>query len=261
MRLLAESRTDEEYVEAVRAWLVAPTGSWMRHMAMFLLLSITGIVWPILVMAWGVRAIGSDTDPGSGISFLLAYKAGWALALGAFCLAWARRAFHGPRLERLMIQYHDGRGEEGHQAQISTEIAEDEWLGSATNSLRSKMVRWMSRRDFALKARTDQECVALARSFVRRQRKWAVVFLPLAGTQIVLCWMWLRFARFDILGIPETTPWTALAAGLALGLAGALTAYYAIGYFVEARESLRHPRIARLMLKYHDASMLTSRSR
>ncbi len=261
MRLLSESRTDEEYVEGVRAWLANRHGAFRRHMVLFLLLVVLGIVWPSLVMAGVARAIVSDTNPRLDIAILLTYKAGLSLPLGVFSLVWARRVFHGPRLERLMIRYYDGLGEEGDEAQICTETAEDEWPGFAEGSLRSKTVRWMFRRDFALKARTDQECVALARNLVRRQRRWSLVFVPLAAVQVTLFWLWLRFARSDVLGFSGTTPWTALTTGVALGVVGGLLLCYAIDYFVEARESLRHPRIARLLLRYHDATMSASRAR
>ncbi len=253
MRLLSERGTDEEYVEAVRTWLANPEGSWTRHIGAFLLLVAMGVALPLLIAKGYERMIGPEANPWLMISFSFALRAGFSLALAAFSLRWAVRVFRGPRLERLMIRYHDELGSKGDGTHVRDETAADAWIGSAGDSLLSRLVRYTFRKDYALKAQTDQDCVALARASVKRQKKLPFFFLAMLPVAVALCVMWLRFVTSDTLRPSASTPWGALAAGLALGFVQGLMLWFGLEYFLEARESLRHPKAARLMLRYHDA--------
>lgn len=253
MRFFSERGTDEQYVEAVRAWLANPKGSWTRQMGAFLLLVAMAIILPLLIITGYERLAAHEAHPWQMISFFLAQRAGVPLALAAFSLRWAVRAFRGPRLERLMIRYHDELESKGNGAHVPGETATDAWIGSAADSLRSKLVRWMFRNDYALKAQTDQDCVTLAGAFVKVQKKLCFFLLAMVPVAVMLCLMWLRFATSDTLRLSASTPWGALAIGLASGLTEGLMLCLGIERFMEARESLRHPKVARLMLRYHDA--------
>lgn len=253
MRFLSERGTDEQYVEAVRAWLANPKGSWTHQMGAFLSLVAMAIILPLLITKGYERLAAHEAHPWQMISFFLAQRAGLPLALAALCLLWARRVLRGPRLERLMIRYHDELENKGNGVNAPVETAADAWIGSAADSLRSRLVRWMFRNDYAVKAQTDQECVALARASVKSQRRLSFLFLGIAAVHAVLCLMWLRFATSDRFGLSASTPWGTLTIGLTSGLIEGLMLCIGLERFIEARESLRHPRVARLMLRYHDA--------
>lgn len=107
MKFFSERGTDEQYVEAVRTWLANPRWSWTRHMGAFLLLVAMGFALPLLIAKGYERMIGPEAHPWLMISFSLALRAGFPLALGAFSLRWALPAFHGPTVDRLMLRYHD----------------------------------------------------------------------------------------------------------------------------------------------------------
>ncbi|NLZ03730.1 MAG: hypothetical protein GXY19_00980, partial [Phycisphaerae bacterium] len=161
----------------MRTWLANPEGSWTRHIGAFLLLVAMGIALPLLIAKGYERMIGPEANPWLMISFSFALRAGSPLALAAFSLRWAVRVFRGPRLERLMIRYHDELGSKGDGTHVRDETAADAWIGSAGNSLLSRLVRYTSRKDYALKAQTDRDCVALARASVKRQKKLSFFFL------------------------------------------------------------------------------------
>ncbi len=253
MKLFSERGTDEQYVEAVRAWLANPRGSWKRHMSTCLLLPPMVVALPLLIANGYERLAAHEAHPWQMISFFLAQRAGIPLAFAAFSLRWAVRVSRGPRLERLMIRYHDELESKGNGAHVPGETAADAWIGSAGDSLLSRLVRYAFRKDYALKAQTDQDCVALARASVKRQKKLSFFFLAMLPVEVALCVMWLRFVTSDTLRPSASTPWGTLAAGLALGFVQGLMLWFGLECFLEARESLRHPKVARLMLRYHDA--------
>lgn len=63
MRLLSERGTDEQYVEAVRAWLANPRGWCKHHIGAFLLLIAMSILLPLLIADGYKRMIGPEAHP------------------------------------------------------------------------------------------------------------------------------------------------------------------------------------------------------
>lgn len=218
------------------------------------------IALPLLIAGGYESMIALKANPWLMMPFLLAQRAGVSLAMAGLCLLWARRVLRAPRLERLTIRYHDELENKGNGAHVPVETVADAWIGSVGDSLRSRLARWMFRKDYALKAQTDQECVALARASVKRQKKLSFFLVATVPVAVVLCLMWLWFATSSTFRLSASTPWSALAIGLISGLIEGLMLCLGLERFLEARESLRHPKVARLMLRYHDAVMSQAES-
>ena len=64
MRLMSEFGTDEAYVDGVRRWLADPKRYWIRHVGVFLLLSVTAMVVPLLVAEGYEYAVDAKANPG-----------------------------------------------------------------------------------------------------------------------------------------------------------------------------------------------------
>ena len=125
-------------------------------------------------------------------------------------------------------------------------------MGSAGDSFKARYIRWINRKDYGLKAKTDKECIVLARRYLKRPRWVRVLFLGFAVLHVILGLGFLRLAgSASEIFVPK--PWAAVVTGLMSGLFVGLLMCRAYLCFMELLMSLRCPRVGRLMLRYHDA--------
>lgn len=253
MRLMSEFGTDEAYADAVRRWLANPKQYWSRHIGVFFLLSVTALVVPLLVAEGYEYAVDAKANPGSVVVLVLSQYAGWMFFFVGFCVFFGVRALRGLRMDRLMVTYYDELKGRCGVVEETGYSPFDGWVGLADGSFKARFIRWSYRKDHALKARTDEECVRRARKFLRPPRWVRPSFFVGAAFSAILALGFLRLAD-RAAGIQGTMPWDAVVTGLISGLlVGLLTLRALFGGFVEAHLSLRSPRVGRLMVRYHDA--------
>lgn len=257
MRLLSESGTDEQYVEAVRKWLADPLGSFTRHIRTSLVLFPLSILLLILATD-GLGRIAPEAR--LWLVFLPAgVWAGLALFSAGFFLLIALRFRRGLRMDRLMVKYRDELGDRLQEVQETQESAPDDWYGFAGGSFKSRAVRFMWRADYALKAQTDNECITLARRSLKRWRRlWPVLLFSLATMHGLIFLSFLWSASSDGADRYGMMRWGVFLMGLVSGLFGWGIMVGSFYYFTEALLSLRNPRVARLMLRFYDASSITA---
>jgi hypothetical protein len=155
-------------------------------------------------------------------------------------------------MDRLMVTYYDELKRRCGAVEETGDSPFAGWVRSAGGSFKARFIRWSYRKDYALKARTDAECVAPARKFLRPFRWVRLLFFFGAALSLVLALGFLRLADWAG-GLLGTTAWDAVIVGLMSGFLTGLLAYRAVLGFGEAHLSLRSPRVGRLMVRYHDA--------
>ena len=184
---------------------------------------------------------------------MLSRYAGWMFFFVGFCVFFGVRALRGLRMDRLMVTYYDELKRRLGVVEETGGSPFDGWVGPADGSFKARFIRWSYRKDYAPKARTDAECMAQARTFLKPPRWVRPAFFVGAAFSAILALGFLRLAD-RAAGILGTMPWDAVVTGLISGLlVGLLTLRALFGGFVEAHLSLRSPRVGRLMLRYYDA--------
>jgi hypothetical protein len=104
-----------------------------------------------------------------------------------------------------------------------------------------------------VKAKTDEECLALARKSMRHVRWCTVIIMVGAGLWGITSVGFLRLAHSYGRDLSGAMVWAGFSVGLACGLLGGLMVLCGLVRFAESVLSLQHPRVARLMVRYHDA--------
>jgi len=253
MRFLSESGTDEAYVEGARAWLTNPRPSRRRHLYVFFVLVTMAMVVPMLIMKGLILVTARQADGSFMFYFATAQWAGMPLAAMGYSLLLAARIRRGFRLDRLMIQYHDELKDTAGTPALAEESTVDQWDGYAGHSLKSRALRWLFRKDYALKAKTDLECVTMARATLKRYRWVAWICLGAAAIHLVCLLGFFELAYSNASRLPAAQAGPGFVAGLTSGLLGASMMWLGIDHYIELLLSLRPPRVARLLVTFHDA--------
>jgi len=253
MRFLSEAGTDEAYVENVRAWLANPKLPQRRHLLAFLLLLLMAMALPALVTTGIGYLAAHKEDFDLLFAFGVAQVIGHPLVALGVCLLIVPRASRGLRLDRLMVRHYDEFKDRFGRTPVTT--------GSVTNGRESlvddpvklRIIKWFNRREYATRAKTDEECVAMARRSLKHGRWLALVFMAAAALDVAAIAILLRSAGLRPSRLSETAAQMGFVTGLLSGLLSGLLTWLAVFYAVEMLLTLRNPRVGRLVLKFHDA--------